>query len=218
MMKIAIVGGHGKIALSLTRQLAGRGDEVLSIFRNPDHTSDVIAAGGTPLVFDLEQSDADGLAKNLGGFDAVVFAAGGGPNSGIERKKTVDRDGSVLSAEAAALAGVDRFVQISAISVDEPVSADANEQWTAYVQAKKDADDSLKSTSLKWTILRPGGLTDDPGTGKIQLADKLERGQIPREDVAATVIAVLEQPESQGHVWELVGGETPIADAVRAGL
>lgn len=218
MMKIAIVGGHGKIALSLTRQLAARGDEVLSIFRNPDHAPDVEDAGAKPLVFDLEKSDAAELAKSLDGCDAVVFAAGGGPNSGVERKKTVDRDGSVLSAEAADLAGVDRFVQISAISVDEPVSADANEQWTAYVQAKKDADDSLKSRSLKWTILRPGGLTDDPGTGKIQLADKLERGQIPREDVAATVIAVLEQPESQGHVWELVGGETPIADAVRAGL
>lgn len=218
MKKIAIVGGHGKIAMSLTRQLAGRGDEVLSIFRNTDHTADVIAAGGTPLVFDLEQSDADGLAKNLDGFDAVVFAAGGGPKSGIERKKTVDRDGSVLSAEAAARAGVDRFVQISAISVDEPVGADADEQWAAYVNAKKDADDSLKSTSLQWTILRPGGLTDDPGTGKIQLAEKLERGQIPREDVAATVIAVLDQPESQGHVWELVGGETPITDAVRAGI
>ncbi|WP_216699200.1 SDR family oxidoreductase [Arthrobacter sp. H14] len=218
MMKIVVVGGHGKIAMSLTRQLAGRGDEVLSIFRNQDHTADVEEAGAKPLVFDLEKSDASELAKSLGGFDAVVFAAGGGPNSGVERKETVDRDGSVLAAEAAALAGVDRFVQISAISVDEPVSADANEQWTAYVKAKKDADDSLKSTSLQWTILRPGGLTDDPGTGKIELAEKLERGQIPREDVAATVVAVLDQPESQGHVWELVGGETPITDAVLGGI
>lgn len=217
MKKIAIVGGHGKIAMSLTQQLAGRGDEVLSIFRNPDHAPEVQEAGATPLVFDLEKSDAAELARHLDGFDAVVFAAGGGPTSGIERKQTVDRDGSVLSADAAKRAGVNRFVQISAISVDEPLDAGIDEVWAAYVNAKKDADDSLKATDLAWTILRPGGLTDDPGTGNVQLAQKLERGQIPRADVAATVIAVLDQPESQGHVWELVSGSTPIDEAVRNG-
>lgn len=216
MSKIAIVGGHGKIAMSLTRQLAARGDTVLNIFRNTDHGQDVMEAGGTPLVFDLEKSDAETLAENLEGFDAVVFAAGGGPNSGVERKKTVDRDGSVLSAEAAVKAGVSRFVQVSAISVDEPVAADANEQWAAYVDAKRTADEELKKTSLDWTILRPGGLTDDDGTGKIQLAEKLERGQIPRADVAATIIAVLDEPGSAGKVWELVGGETAINEAVRS--
>lgn len=215
MTKIAIIGGHGKIAMSLTRQLAERGDEVLSVFRNPDHAADVVQAGGTPLVFDLEKSDTAALAQNLDGFDAVVFAAGGGPKSGIERKKSVDLNGSVLSADAAERAGVPRFIQISAISVDEPVPADADEQWAAYVNAKKDADDNLKATKLQWTILRPGGLTDDEGTGKVQLADKLERGQIPRADVAATVVAALGQPQSQGHVWELVSGDTPIAEAVR---
>ncbi|HET7414220.1 MAG TPA: SDR family oxidoreductase [Arthrobacter sp.] len=216
MSKIAIIGGHGKIAMSLTRQLAARGDEALNVFRNTDHGQDVLEAGGTPLVFDLEASDADTLARNLKGFDAVVFAAGGGPDSGVERKKSVDRDGSVLSAKAAEAAGVTRFVQISAISVEEPVAADASEQWKAYVEAKRDADDELKTTSLDWTILRPGGLTDEAGSGKIQLAEKLERGQIPREDVAATIIAVLDEPGSAGKVWELVGGETPIAEAVRS--
>lgn len=216
MSKIAIVGGHGKIAMSLTRQLAARGDEVLNIFRNPDHGQDVMEAGGTPLVFDLEKSDWDDLARNLKGFDAVVFAAGGGPNSGVERKQTVDRDGSVLSAKAAGKAGVNRFVQVSAISVEEPVAEDASEQWKAYVEAKRDADEELKKTALDWTILRPGGLTDDDGTGKIQLAEKLERGQIPREDVAATIVAVLDEPASAGKVWELVGGDTPIGDAIRS--
>lgn len=216
MSKIAIVGGHGKIAMSLTRQLAARGDEVLNIFRNPDHGQDVMEAGGTPLVFDLEKSDGDDLARNLKGFDAVVFAAGGGPNSGVERKQTVDRDGSVLSAKAAGKAGVNRFVQVSAISVEEPVAEDASEQWKAYVEAKRDADEELKKTALDWTILRPGGLTDDDGTGKIQLAEKLERGQIPREDVAATIVAVLDEPASAGKVWELVGGDTPIGDAIRS--
>ncbi|GAB3257190.1 SDR family oxidoreductase [Arthrobacter pigmenti] len=214
MSKIAIVGGHGKIAMSLTRQLTGRGDEVLNIFRNPDHGQDVLEAGGTPLVFDLEKSDADALARNLEGFDAVVFAAGGGPDAGIERKKTVDRDGSVLSAEAAVTAGVNRFVQVSAISVDEPVADDAGDQWRAYVDAKRDADEELKKTALEWTILRPGGLTDDDGTGRIQLAEKLERGRIPREDVAATIVAVLDEQGSAGKVWELVGGDTPIKEAV----
>ncbi|WP_026820146.1 SDR family oxidoreductase [Arthrobacter castelli] len=216
MSKIAIIGGHGKIAMSLTRQLAARGDEVLSVFRNPDHGQDVLEAGGTPLVFDVETSDAESLAENLDGFDAVVFAAGGGPESGVERKKTVDHGGSVLSAKAAAKAGVSRFVQVSAISVDEPVPADAGEQWAAYVEAKRSADEELKKTSLDWTILRPGGLTNDSGTGSIQLAEKLERGQVPREDVAATIIAVLDEPGSAGKVWELVGGDTPIAEAVRS--
>lgn len=218
MSKIAIIGGHGKIAMSLTRQLAGRGDEVLSVFRNPDHKAEVTEAGATPLVFDLEQSDAATLARDLDGVDAVVFAAGGGPNSGIERKRTVDRDGSVLSADAASQAGVSRFVQVSAISVDEPLPDDTGEVWAAYVDAKRTADEQLSQTSLDWTILRPGGLTDDTGSGRIQLARKLERGQIPREDVAATIIGVLDEPASAGKVWELVGGDTPINDAIRSQL
>lgn len=215
MKKIAIVGGHGKISLELTRQLVERGDMVLSAFRNPDHAADIENIGATPLVFDLETSNAAELAKHLEGFDAVVFAAGGGPNSGIERKKTVDRDGSILAADAAQRAGVRHFVQVSAISVDEPVATGTDETWAAYVNAKREADESLRGTSLDWTILRPGALTDDAGTGRIELAEKVERGKVSRQDVAAVIVAVLDEPAARQHTWELVSGDTGVTAAVQ---
>ena len=148
----------------------------------------------------------------------MVFAAGGGPDGNAERKRTVDLEGSLKSVAAARQAGIDRFVQISAIGVDEPVAADAGDVWTAYVEAKRDADAALRASDLAWTIIRPGRLTDDPPTGLVALADDLDRGDVTRADVAAVVAAVLADDATVGRQWVLVGGTTPIPEAIRDAL
>ncbi|SMH37365.1 Uncharacterized conserved protein YbjT, contains NAD(P)-binding and DUF2867 domains [Rathayibacter oskolensis] len=214
MTRVAVIGAHGKIGQRILHLLYDAGHDSVGVIRNPDHAEDIIRLGSEPLVHDLESSTAADLAAALEGVDALVFTAGAGPDSGIERKRTVDLGASVLSQEAAAIAGIRRFVQISAIGVDEPLAEDTDETWRAYVEAKRDADTALRGTDLDWTILRPGALTSDEGTGAIALGDTVERGSIPRADVAATVVAVLEEPASIGRTWELVSGDVPIAEAV----
>jgi len=143
-----------------------------------------------------------------------VFSAGGGPDGNIDRKRTVDLGGSLKSIEAAQQAGIDRFVQISAINVDDPVPDDADPVWKAYVEAKRDADIALRDSGLDWTILRPGRLTNGDGTGQVALGEDIGRGDIPRADVAAVVVAVLDDPSSIGRQWNVVGGQTPVDEAV----
>ncbi|MBX9388338.1 SDR family oxidoreductase [Streptomonospora nanhaiensis] len=217
-MRIVIAGGHGKIALRLERLLAARNDTPVGLIRNPDHAADVEAAGAEPVVIDLENTTVTQLTEKVMGADAVVFAAGAGPGSGAARKATVDRDAARLLADAASLAGVRRYIMVSAIGVDDGPAPGSDPVWAAYVEAKRAADDDLRQRSLEtdWTILRPGRLTDDAGTGKVWLAPKVERGEVAREDVAAVIVALLDEPATIGQVLELVGGTTPIAEAVRA--
>ncbi|MCP2031535.1 uncharacterized protein YbjT (DUF2867 family) [Okibacterium sp. HSC-33S16] len=217
MSRIVIIGGHGKISRILTSQLVDNGDDVVSVFRNPDHSSDIAGLGAEPVVCDIETASVDDLVPILSGADAVVFAAGAGPNSGAERKHTVDYEGSVKSAAAAERAGVSRFVQVSAMGIDGEVDT-SDDVWAAYVAAKRNADIDLKKTSLAWTILRPGALTDDEPTGMVQLESDTGRGSIPRADVAALIAAVLTFPETAGFTWEAISGETPIAAAVAAAV
>ncbi|MDD9207577.1 SDR family oxidoreductase [Georgenia sp. 10Sc9-8] len=213
-MRAVIAGGHGKIALALERLLAERGDEVVGLIRNPDHADELEKLGAEPAIFDLENDTAEELAKILDGADAVVFAAGAGPGSGIARKRTVDYGGAVLLADAAERAGVRRYVMVSAIGVDRGSEHIEDETFAAYVDAKREADADVMSRDLDWTILRPGGLTDDPGTGLVTMGDDVGMGQVPREDVAAVIAAVLDEPESAGVVAELISGDTAIVDAV----
>lgn len=216
-MKVVIAGGHGKIALRLTKLLADKGDAVVGIVRNPDHVDDVKQVGGDATVLDLEQATVDEVAAVVDGADAVVFAAGAGPGSGTERKDTVDRGASVLFAGAAEQAGVRRFLQVSAIGLDRADDPDVNEVFAAYLRAKEAADqDVMARDGLDWTILRPGLLTDDPGTGKVNLAEHVGGGVVTRDDVAAVLLALLDRPETAGHVYELVGGDTPVDEALGA--
>jgi uncharacterized protein YbjT (DUF2867 family) len=165
---------------------------------------------------DIEASDEGDFSVAFAGCDAVVFAAGGGPDGNIERKRTVDLEGSLMSITAAQVTGISRFVQVSAMRVDRPVDPERGEVWEAYVEAKRDADAVLRDSGLVWTILRPGGLTDEPGTGLVTLAPEVEPGTIPRADVAAVIAAVLDNPAAHGKQWELVSGTTPIAEAIAA--
>jgi uncharacterized protein YbjT (DUF2867 family) len=220
-MRIVIAGGHGKIALLLGRLLAERGDTAVGLIRDPGQSADLTAAGLEPAVLDLEGADAESVAKVLVGADGVVFAAGAGPNSGAARKDTVDRAGSVLLADACEQAGVSRFVQISAMGVDtlRGVEARADDEiFTAYLRAKLQAEDDLRRRPLAWTVLRPGGLTDDPAADRVLLAPSVDRGYVPRADVAAVTLALLDEPRSAGLVLELVGGEVPVAEAVAASV
>jgi uncharacterized protein YbjT (DUF2867 family) len=216
-MRVVIAGGHGQIALRLERLLAARRDEAVGLIRNPGHAEDVRDAGAVPTVCDLEAVTADELAGHLGGADAVVFAAGAGPGSGAARKDTVDRAASALLADAAQLAGVRRYVQVSSINAGAPPRAGSDEVWAAYVRAKTAAEDDLRSRDLDWTILRPGRLTNDPGTGLVTLAKpRISSDTVSRDDVAAVTLALLDTPATSRMTLDLVGGDTPIAAAVAA--
>jgi uncharacterized protein YbjT (DUF2867 family) len=214
-MRVAIVGGHGQVALQLHPVLVRAGHQPVALVRGDGYRSELESLGAEVRLLDIENEDADAFAEAFAGCDAVVFAAGGGPDGNIERKRTVDLEGSLKSIEGAGQAGIRRFVQVSAIGVDEPLPADTGEVWRAYVEAKRDADAALRASDLDWTIIRPGRLTNDPGTGAVALGGEVKRAEIPRADVAAVLAAVLEEDASIGHQWNLVGGDTSIQEAVR---
>ncbi|MDX1883509.1 NAD(P)H-binding protein [Mycolicibacterium sp. 120270] len=215
-MHVVIAGGHGKIALILERLLSARGDTVAGLIRNPDQVGDLEAAGAQAIVVDLEKASVDEVAEHLRGADAVVFAAGAGPGSGAARKDTVDRDAAILLADAAEAAGVQRYVMVSAMAADPQATAD-DEVFQVYLRAKGVADEAIRSrAALKWTIVRPGALTNDAGTGGVRIAESTGRGSIPREDVAAVLVAVLDEPRTAGQSFDLISGDTPIAEAVSA--
>jgi uncharacterized protein YbjT (DUF2867 family) len=217
--RIVIAGGHGKIALRLERLLTQRGDTVVGLVRNPAHAADLEAVGAEPAVVDLERATVAEVAEHVRGADAVVFAAGAGPGSGAARKDTVDRAAAVLLADAAIEAGVRRYVMVSAMGADRRVDdkSEVDPVFAAYLQAKAAADeDVLGRTELQTTVVRPGHLTDEDGTGRVFIASSTGRGDVSRQDVAAVLVAVLDDPKTTGQTFELIGGETPIADAVAA--
>ncbi|HEY2698768.1 MAG TPA: SDR family oxidoreductase [Pseudonocardiaceae bacterium] len=214
-MRTVIAGGHGQIALRLERLLAARGDAAVGLIRNPEHAAELSAAGAEPVVADLEHVSVASLAAQLAGADAVVFAAGAGPGSGDGRKQTVDLGASVLLADAAEAAGVRRFIQVSSMGADrEDLGSDT---FSIYLRAKAAAEADLRGRDLDWTILRPGALTDEPGTGRVRLAPKTGRAPIPRDDVAAVLLALLDAPTTLGMTLELISGDQLVGDAV-AGL
>ena len=210
-MDVVVAGGHGKIGLRLLRLLVDSGHRARGLIRNPDHGPDLDEIGAEPVLCDME--GLDDISLFCEGADAVVFAAGAGPGSGPERKRTVDYGGAVKLLEAAKKNGIDRYVIVSAISVDRP--EEWSDQMRPYYEAKRDADQAVLDSGLSYTIVRPGGLTDEPGTGLVKVGTNLERGEISREDVAATLLAVLETPSTIGKTFELVSGDTPIEAAVR---
>jgi nucleoside-diphosphate-sugar epimerase len=220
-MRIVIAGAHGQVARRLGRLLSARGDTVIGIIRNPTHAADLTDDGVEPALMDLESAPVADVAAAAAGADAVVFAAGAGPGSGAARKDTVDRGAAVLLADAAETAAVTHYLLVSSMGVDlvadgaTPEGVD--EVFTAYLRAKLAAEkDVLARRNLTTTVLRPGGLTDEPGTGRVSLARHVERGSVPRDDVAAVLLALLDRRSEDGAVLELVAGDVPIADAVAA--
>jgi uncharacterized protein YbjT (DUF2867 family) len=212
-MKVAIAGGHGKIAMFLHGMLRKRGDEPLALIRKQEQEEDIREAGAEPVICDLETADPGEVAAAIEGADAVVFAAGAGPGSGPERKLTVDYGGAVKLIEACTQNGIDRYLMISSYGADS--YAGGEDTFQVYLRAKGKADEALERSGLEHTIVRPVRLTDEPGTGKVGLG-KVERGEIPREDVAAILAAALHEPATVGKTFEARSGDTPIDEALRS--
>jgi uncharacterized protein YbjT (DUF2867 family) len=210
-MDVVVAGGHGKVGLRLLRLLADRGHRARGLIRNPDHALELHNVGAESVLCDIEA--LDDISRCCQGADAVVFAAGAGPGSGPERKRTVDYGGAVKLIEAAKKNGIDRYLMVSALTVDRP------ELWpepmVAYYEAKRDADEALIQSGLTYTIVRPGTLTDDVGTGLVEIGFGLESGEIPRDDVAATLLFSLDAVNTYGQAFDVVSGDDPVEDAVR---
>lgn len=213
-MRVAIAGAHGQIARILTRQLAADGHAVVGLVRSPGHFDGVRADGAEPILCDLEHATTEEVAAAIARADALVFAAGAGPGSGAARKETVDYGAAVRCLQASQAAGVSRYVTVSSMGAQDPPGGD--DVFAVYLRAKARADRAVMDSDRDWTIVRPGRLTDDAGTGTVTLARHVGRAQVPRADVAAVLAAVLTTPATVGHVFEVVGGDTPIADALAA--
>ena len=214
MARIAIVGGHGKVALYLERLLADAGPDTTALIRNPGHADDVRAAGATPVVADVEHLDADELAQLLRGHDALVWSGGAGGGN-PDRTYAVDRDAAVRSMTAAQRAGVRRYVMVSYFGSRTDHGVPEDNSYFAYAEAKAAADAHLRGTDLDWTILGPGRLTSDAPTGRIDIGgDGADKGDVSRADVAAVVAAVLFLPTTVGRTIEFDNGTVPIGDAL----
>ncbi|MFI9153741.1 SDR family oxidoreductase [Streptomyces sp. NPDC053367] len=214
-MRIVIAGGHGQIALRLERLLAARGYEVAGIIRKAEQGDDLREAGAEPVLLDLESASVEEVAAHLQGADVAVFAAGAGPGSGTDRKETVDKGAAVLFADAAVRARVRRFLVVSSMGADPRHEGD--EVFDVYLRAKGEADAHVQGlAALDWTVLRPGSLTDDAGTGLVRLEAHTGRGAVPRDDVAAVLAELIETPATAGLTLELVGGSVPVSVAVKS--
>lgn len=213
MSRIIVIGGHGKVALHLSKILAGGGHEVSSVFRNPDHQADVEATGAKPVVSDVAKLSTGELAEILSGHDAVVWSAGAGGGS-PENTYAIDRDAAMRSMDAAKEAGIDRYVMVSYLGAGKDHGVPEDNGFFHYAEAKAAADEHLRESGLSWTILGPGALTTDPGAGAIEVSSEPEQDSVAREDVAQVAAAVLSNPGTVGKFIQFNTGSTPIAEAV----
>jgi nucleoside-diphosphate-sugar epimerase len=213
---VAIAGAHGKIALRLTRLLIAGGDSVIGLIRNPDHADAVADNGARPVVCDLERASVSDIAAAIDGAEAAVFAAGAGPGSGAARKFTMDRDGAIKLLQAATAAGAARYVIISSVGAEDPPRGD--DVGSVYLRAKAEADQAVRASDRAWTIVRPGRLTDESGTGRVRIQEDPSRGSVARDDVAAVLAGLLGDPRASRHVLYVNSGEEPIEQALDAAL
>jgi uncharacterized protein YbjT (DUF2867 family) len=215
-MDVVIAGGHGKVGRRLARMLAARGDRVRGLIRNPDHAPDLREDGSEPVLCDLEVAGVEEVASAIDGADAVVFAAGAGPGSGPDRKLTVDRDGAIKLLRAAQAAGVERYVMVSSIGAQSP--PDGDDVFSVYLRAKAEADAALQASDRAWTIVRPAFLKDDHGSGRVEIATEPLRGEVPRDDVAAVLAAVLHEPRAVRRILYVRAGDDPVDEALARAL
>ncbi len=211
-MRIVVAGGHGQIAMQLERLMSEDGHEVVGLIRSTEQVPDLEEAGAQHALVDLEDTDVDALSEIVRGADAVVFAAGGGPDGNAARKETVDKGAAIMLADAAEATGVRRYVMVSAMGT-EAADPDSDEVFQVYLRAKQAADDDLRARDLDWTVVRPGRLTDDVPTGLVQLG-RLERGAVTRGDVAHVLAEALGHDNTIGKTFDVLNGETPISEAV----
>ncbi|MGV0788565.1 SDR family oxidoreductase [Mycolicibacterium sp. XJ2] len=213
MARILIFGGHGNVALHLSRILSARGDEVTSVFRNPDHSEEVMVTGARPLVGDIEALDVDALTGIVEGHDAVVFTAGAGGGNPT-RTYAVDRDAAIRIVDAAERAGVARFIMVSYFGASPDHGVPKDNSFFHYAEAKAAADAHLRASGLRWTILGPGRLTLEPSTGRIAVGSEAVGSEVSREDVALVAAACLADDTTVGRTVEFNNGDVPIAEAL----
>jgi uncharacterized protein YbjT (DUF2867 family) len=214
MARVIVIGGHGKVALQLARILTERGDEVISVFRNPEHSGDVAASlsgRGRPIVADIERLDTNALADLVAGHDAVVFSAGAGGGNQA-RTYAVDRDAAIRVIDAAAQAGVKRFVMVSYFGAGPDHGVPQGDPFFPYAEAKAAADAHLRAGDLDWTVLGPGRLTLDAPSGRISVGE--DKGEVSRADVALVVAAALADDSTIRRTIEFNNGDIPIAEAL----
>jgi len=204
---VLIAGAHGQVGQHVTELLGASDRTARAMVRDESQTDEMAELGGEPVVADLT-GDVDHAVE---GCDAIVFAAG----SGGEDVYGVDRDGAIgLIDAASAAAGVDRFVMLSSMGADDPESGP--EALRDYLIAKAEADEYLRNSGLDYTIVRPGELTNEPGTGEIRAGEGLDPGDgaIPREDVARTLVAAIDFEPVFGETFEILSGEESIEAAL----
>lgn len=212
-MLVAIAGAHGKIAMRLAARLAASGDSVIGLIRNPDHAAEVQATGAEPVVCDLEHASVEEVAAAVKRADAVVFAAGAGAGSGAERKLTMDRDGAIKLLDATA-EGATPYVIVSSVGAENPPPESDDDVFSVYLRAKAGADAAVEASDRDWTIVRPGRLNDEPGTGRVRIDTTPFRGDVPRDDVAEVLAAVLHDPRANHRILYVNGGENELEDAL----
>lgn len=215
MARIVIIGGHGKIALLATQLLTDRGDEVTSVIRNPEHQADIISAGATPVVLDIATAGIDQLAPALAGHDAVVWSAGAGGGA-AERTYAVDRDAAIHSMTAAKVASVERYIMVSYFNAGADHGIAQTDGFYPYAEAKAAADEALRASTLDWTILGPSALTLAEPTGRIEVGAQLSSGSVGRAEVAAVIVAALDDRSTIGRMINFNSGDTLISEAIRS--
>ena len=223
-MKVVVIGALGKVARQLVPLLADGGTgpvvDVVGVVRKSEQTDRVADHGADPLLLDVEHASTEEIAGALAGADAVVWSAGAGGGN-PDRTYAVDRDAAIRSMDAAASAGVRRYVMVSWVGSTPEHGVPESAGFFAYADAKLAADDHLRTTDLDWTILGPGTLTDEPPTGRITLLPEtgaVPAGtdtSVPRADVAQVVAAALREPATVGRFVRFSSGDTPIPAALR---
>lgn len=213
---VVIAGAHGKVARRLARLLLARGDRVRGLIRNPDHAGDLRSDGSEPIVCDLESASEEELAAAVAGAGVAVFAAGAGSGSGPERKLTIDRDGAIKLLRACVAADVERYFMISSIGAEDP--PDGDDTFSVYLRAKAEADAALRASDRAWTIVRPVFLKDEPGTGHVRMATAPLEGEVPRDDVAAVLAALVHEPRAVHVTLYVSAGDVAIEQALEHAL
>lgn len=214
MARIPIIGGHGKVALQAEPLLVRAGHDVRAVIRNADHADDVAAAGAHPEVADVAGLDIAQLTDLVRGSDVVIWSAGAGGGDAA-RTYAVDRDAAIRTIDAAAAAGVDRFIMVSYFGAGADHGVDPDNGFFAYAEAKAAADDHLRASGVDFTILAPSSLTDDAATGLIE-TDAESGTSVSRADVAAVLAAAVDEPATRGRTVSFNTGSTPIAAALAA--
>jgi uncharacterized protein YbjT (DUF2867 family) len=215
-VKVAIAGGHGKVAQQLERLLSADNHEAIGLIRDPDQAGDLRELGAEPVVCDLEAAGDEEVAAAVAGSDAVVFAAGAGPGSGAERKRTMDLGGAVKLIDAAKSEGISRYLIVSSMGAGDPPPDGEGDVFGEYLRAKAAADEAVMQSGLDYTVVRPGSLTDDEPSGRVEVGPKVERGEVSRADVAAVLYACLRLDTTVGKAFEMVAGEIAIDEALAA--